>query len=98
MDNQKLENLLNLSLDASPAQRDRSSVLETGYSAADRTWELIVKYNGDIKKLESDVVKIETLINGYAIATVNEDFIDAFSQLDEIEYVEKPKRLFFQQK
>ena len=39
---------------------------------------------------------IEPLINGYAIATVREDFIDAFADLDEVEFVEKPKRLYFE--
>ncbi|MBQ2450136.1 MAG: hypothetical protein II273_01005, partial [Lachnospiraceae bacterium] len=28
--------------------------------------------------------------------TIREDFIDAFAELDEVEYVEKPKSLFFQ--
>ena len=46
--------------------------------------------------LESEVIHIEPLINGYAIATVREDFIDAFADLDEVEYVEKPKRLYFE--
>ena len=58
--------------------------------------ELIVKYNGSLEKLESPVIHVEPLINGYAIVTIREDFIDAFSELDEVEYIEKPKRLFFQ--
>ena len=43
-----------------------------------------------------EVIHIEPLINGYAIATVREDFIDAFADLDEVEFVEKPKRLYFE--
>lgn len=41
--NQKLENLLNLSLDTSAEERSRSAELETGYNPEEQTWELIVK-------------------------------------------------------
>ena len=43
---------------------------------------------------QSDVISIEPLINGYCIAIVRDDFIDAFADLDEVEYIEKPKRLY----
>ena len=95
MANAKLENLLNLALSATTEELEKSQTLMTGYTPATRTWELIVKYHGALEKLESEVIHIEPLINGYAIATVREDFIDAFADLDEVEYVEKPKRLFF---
>ncbi len=95
MPNQKLENLLNLALAATNEEKEKSQTLSTGYTPATRTWELIVKYHGPLEKLESEVIHIEPLINGYAIATVREDFIEAFSNLDEVEYIEKPKRLFF---
>lgn len=38
---------------------------------------------------------MEELIAGYAIVTIPEGLIETFSQLDEVEYVEKPKRLYF---
>lgn len=95
MPSQKLENLLNLALQATAAEREKSPALAAGYNPAARTWELIVKYHGELTRLESDVIHIEPLINGYAIVTVREDFIDAFSMLDEVEYVEKPKRFYF---
>lgn len=95
MPNAKLENLLNLALSATEAEIQKSQVLGTGYTPATRTWELIVKYHGPLERLESEVIHIEPLINGYAIATVREDFIDAFADLDEVEFVEKPKRLYF---
>ena len=96
MISQKLENLLNLALAATPEEMEKSQELSTGYNSVERTWELIVKYNGPLEKLESPVIHVEPLINGYAIVTIREDFIDAFSELDEVEYIEKPKRLFFQ--
>ena len=96
MPNAKLENLLNLALAATESEIQKSQVLNIGYTPDARTWELIVKYHGPLERLESDVIHIEPLLNGYAIATVREDFIDAFADLDEVEYVEKPKRLYFQ--
>lgn len=95
MPSQKLENLLNLALQATAEEKEKSPSLSTGYNPAARTWELIVKYHGLLTRLESEVIHIEELINGYAIVTIREDYIDAFTQLDEVEYVEKPKRLFF---
>ena len=96
MPNAKLENLLNLALSATEAEMQKSHVLNTGYSPVSKTWELIVKYHGPLERLESEVIHIEPLINGYAIATVREDFIDAFADLDEVVFVEKPKRLYFE--
>lgn len=96
MPNAKLENLLSLALAATESEMQKSQVLNIGYTPDTRTWELIVKYHGPLERLESDVIHIEPLLNGYAIATVREDFIDAFADLDEVEYVEKPKRLYFQ--
>jgi len=96
MANAKLENLLNLALLATETELQKSQILSTGYTPATKTWELIVKYHGPLERLESEVIHIEPLINGYAIATVREDFIDAFADLDEVEFVEKPKRLYFE--
>lgn len=95
MANQKLENLLNLALEVEEAQRQKSGQLGVGYLEAAGKWELIVKYNGDIKRLQSNVIQVEELIAGYAIVTIPEELIDTFTQLDEVEYVEKPKRLYF---
>lgn len=95
MENQKLENLLNLSLSVSEAEREKSSQLSTGFLTDSRKWELIVKYNGDLSRLQSELIQVEELIAGYAIVTLPENLIDAFAALDEVEYVEKPKRLYF---
>ena len=48
MDNSKLENMLNLALDATEAEREKSLNLDVGYDRQERTWELIVKYSGTI--------------------------------------------------
>lgn len=95
MISQKLENLLNLALSIEESERQKSAQLNVGYSEATNTWELIVKYNGDIGRLSGSVIQVEELIAGYAIVTIPENLIDTFAQLDEVEYVEKPKRLYF---
>lgn len=95
MNNQKIENLLNLSLDATMEERDKSMVLNVGYNPLDETWELIVKYHGDLKGLANDVIKVEELLAGYAIVTIPQSLIGALADMEEVEYIEKPKRLFF---
>ena len=95
MANQKLELLLNLALEIEEAERQKSDQLGVGFSESAGTWELIVKYNGDIRRLQSNVIQVEELIAGYAIVTIPESLIETFTQLDEVEYVEKPKRLYF---
>lgn len=90
-----MEVLLNLALGIEEAERQKSGQLEVGFSESTGTWELIVKYNGDITRLQSNVIQVEELIAGYAIVTIPESLIDTFTQLDEVEFVEKPKRLYF---
>ena len=95
MPNQKLENLLNLSLEISPGERALSQELETGYMPGERAWELIVKYSGSLDAVREMGVRVEEMRNEYAILIVPENLIDQVSALPQIEYVEKPKRLFF---
>lgn len=55
MANQKLETLLNLALEMEEAQRQKSGQLGVGFLEETGTWELIVKYNGDLGRLRSNV-------------------------------------------
>lgn len=96
MPSQKLENLLNLALQASTRERENSQILSVGFTPSTRTWELIVKYHGSLEILESDLIHIEPLIFGYAIVTIREDLIEGFAGLDEVEFIEIPKSLYFQ--
>ena len=67
---QKIENLLNLALDATPEEREKSLTLDVGYDPVDQKWEIIVKYSGDISRLESEDIQVVELINEYAIITL----------------------------
>ena len=95
MDNSKLENMLNLALDATEAEREKSLNLDVGYDRQERTWELIVKYSGTIGRLADEGIQVVELMNEYAILTVPESLISRLAEIPEIEYIEKPKRLFF---
>ncbi len=95
MDSQKNENLLNLALDTAPVERERSLELNVGYNMEEKTWEVIVKYHGSLQALAEWGITVEELIAGYAILTVPESEMDRLAELEQIEYVEKPKRLFF---
>lgn len=94
-DSEKIENVLNLALNTPRQERERSLILETGYNAGTKTWELIVRYTGTITYLEAYGITVVILLNGYAILTAPESLIDWIAARDEIIYIEKPKRLFF---
>lgn len=93
-ENEKLDNLLQMALDLTQMQRGQDSNLNAGFDSENRTWELIVKYHGDLSALEGSAIKVEPLLFGYAIVTIPEGLIPAFAALDEVEYIEKPKLLF----
>ncbi|MEG2122342.1 MAG: S8 family peptidase [Clostridium sp.] len=97
MNNQKIENLLNLALDATEEEREKSEALRVGYDREEKTWELIVKYNGDLGEITTLLpqIKVVELSNEYAILTVPESQIEALTGFSQIEYIEKPKRLYF---
>ena len=68
---QKRENLLNLALSASEEERLKSENLEIGYDPEDKTWELILRYSGNLnrlRELSDQGVTVRELFNGYAIA------------------------------
>ena len=47
MADQKLENLLSLSLEATPEERLKSVSLGVGYNSTNDHWEVIVRHTGD---------------------------------------------------
>lgn len=97
MNSPKFENLLNLALDATEREREKSVQLGVGYESAENRWEIIVKYSGNIKRLEEQDarIRVSELLNEYAILNVPEDAMNLIAAAPEVEFVEKPKRLFF---
>lgn len=96
MEDQKIENLLNLALNATRREREKSLELDVGYRRDDKEWELIVKYSGTLNELREIGIQVVELSNEFAILTVPESLVERLADFPQIEYVEKPKRLFFQ--
>lgn len=96
--NQKIETLFRAALNATPEEREKSTDLSTGFDPTEEIWEVIVKYIGSLSTLKetySSITFIE-LLNNYAILRLPESLIDAIVSEEQITYMEKPKRLFFE--
>ena len=100
MPDQKLDNLLNLALDATEEEREKSRNLNVGYQKQTRKWEIIVKYSemGDSVEalLGGSGISVVPLLGGYAIVTLPESMLEQYSQRPQIEFIEKPTRLYFE--
>ncbi len=98
MEDQKLDNLLNLALDATKEELEKSEELDAGYNQNERTWEVIVRYSGTPQELLAALPgtwEVVILSGGYAIVTLPQTQIEALAALPQILFVEKPKRLYF---
>ena len=93
---QKIENILNLALEATPEERERSGELDVGYDPEEREWELIIKYSGSLESVRSISSSVTELLNGYAVIVIREDRIEELAGFPEVEFIEKPKSLYFQ--
>ena len=96
MADQKIDNLLNLAMDATPEERRKSENLNVGYDPAAKLWEVIVKYSGSESGLAGAGIQVVPLLGGYAVVTLPESEIDAYSDRVQVEFMEKPKRLYFE--
>ena len=101
----KIENILNLALDATNEEREKSLNLDVGYDVTENSWEVIVKFFGTTEELreklserfpeEQAQIGIYNLTNEYAILRIPQPLVELVAAMPEIEYMEKPKRLFF---
>ena len=94
MSSQKYENMLNLALDVDEAEREQSNTLNVGYDPIINTWEVIVRYNGDIEFLRDKGAEIVYLAGSYAVLTVPNELIRQLNEFPQIIYVEMPKSLY----
>jgi subtilisin family serine protease len=97
MSDQKVENLLELSIDTSEQEREKSENLSAGYNPADKKWEIIIRYSGGIEVIASlfEDGQVTPLFGGYAILKVTEEELRRLSEYPQVEYIEKPKALYF---
>ena len=66
MPDQKIDNLLNLAMDATPQERRKSGNLNIGYDPATRLWDVIIKYSGPESGLAGNGIQVVPLLGGYA--------------------------------
>ncbi len=95
MNDQKLENQLNLALDSTEEERVRSENLNIGYDALTRTWEVIVKYTGNLDNVRRIAESVTELFGGFAVLRIREDALELLTDIPEVTYVEQPKAFYF---
>lgn len=99
MTSQKAENLLNLALSLPERDRVRTEELNVGFDPETNVWEIIVKYSGGLREALQQrfpEVGIQELHGNYAILEIPEQLVETvITDTLEIEYAEKPKRLYF---
>lgn len=94
----KIDPLLLASTEADSLTLERSEMLSFGYNFSEKRWEIIVKYIGDFSAIASlfpDGSPTE-LLGGYALFRLTREELDFLSQIPQIIYIEKPKRIFFE--
>ncbi len=94
---QKIENQLRLALETPESVRMQTEDLNVGFETSQRSWEVIVKYHGSLEEAVRRGAVVEELIAGYAILTVPDGQVEEIAALEEIEYMEKPKRFYYNQ-
>ena len=95
MNDQKLENILNLALDATQEERNRSGNLNIGYDVLDQTWEVIIKYTGTLDDIRRIAEEVTELFGGFSIVKIKENRLEQLTRLPQVTYVEKPKAFYF---
>ena len=96
MADQKIDNLLNLAMEAASEERIKSKNLNVGYDPEKKLWDVIVKYSGSQSGLAGEQIQAVPLLGGYAVVTLPESEIDSYSHREQIEFIEKPKQLYFE--
>ena len=96
MNDQKLDNLLNLAMDATDREREKSENLNVGFDEKQKRWDVIVKYSGPETGLSGLEIETVPLLGGYAIVNLPEAELNIFSERPQVEFIEKPKRMYFE--
>ena len=96
MPNQKIDNLLNLAMNVTQQEREKSESLNVGYDSKTKFWDVIVKYSGAESGLAGENIQVVPLLGGYAVVTLPEAEIAEYSDREQIEFMEKPKQLYFE--
>lgn len=93
---EKIENLLNLALEANEEELVKSRELSTGYNPINSTWDIIIRYTGNLSFLNKyENIKVTDLMGGYAIVNVQKELINELAGEEQIIFIEKPKQMYF---
>lgn len=91
--NEKIENMLNMALELSPEELNKSQELAVGFDAETDFWDLIIRYTSLDRVRVIPGITISELSGGYAIVNIPRSQIENLANLDEVIYIEKPKSL-----
>lgn len=95
MENGKIAGGLMVDLQLPEALRQKSVGGEINDS--EFRWEIIVKYSGDLEQYHEQIpFEVEYINENVAIVFLNPTDILEFARLPEVEYIEAPRRLWFQ--
>ena len=84
MPNQKIDNLLNLAMNVTQQEREKSESLNVGYDSKMKFWDVIVKYSGSESGLAGENIQVVPLLGGYAVVTLPEAEIAEYSDREQI--------------
>lgn len=97
MEDGRIDNQLNLALTLPKEQLEKSEELSVGYNPEEKSWEVIVKYNSSLDRIREELgARVTELLNEYAVIVIEENKIEQLSNYPEIEFIEKPKSLYFE--
>lgn len=69
--NEKIENILNVALEANIQELDKCRELSAGFNPIDNSWDLIIRFTGTPDFLEKyNGIQYEILSNNFAILSV----------------------------
>ena len=91
---EKISPQLSAALLSPPYELGKEGGLSSGYLPESDSWEVIVKYVGDIEKIKEKYpsVLITRLLGNYAVLVIEKSLVNTVALCDEIIYMEKPKQ------
>ena len=92
----KIDSLLKLSISLPTDERSNIPELNAGFDMGLKTWDVIVKYHGNLDSLIEAGLQITYLYAGYAVIRTPENYIDIIAANSNIEYIEKPVNLNYE--
>lgn len=98
MQNGKIDNQLLLALEVPEGEREQSVNLNVGFLPEENSWELVVRSSEESGEVFQAVgaSRVVNLTHGYRIITIPQSRIDELAALPQVEYIEKPKQLYFE--